>query len=378
MGWDFATAVPSGPAVSAGTNIATSGTVVFANSNGISFGMATNNIITASINAAANAIQGVSAGTNQITSGTVVFANSNGFSFGVTGQSVTGSYTQSTAPGGIAAGTQTGTSGTVAFADSNGLTFGMSGSSQITASYSQSTAPAAISAGTTLASSGTIVLANSNNVSFGVNGNTVTATVAAPAYFHFSYPDQPTGSFPHSNAGMSLIQVPIPGRMTATQIALIGHMTGASNSTGGLSMSFGVYTMNGSTASLASSNSAFMSWASGTAATATNVSSAYGAYSGTQFRVVTLNSWALTPGNYLLALWFRSTNAGTWTWWGQSQTQSLVSMLLTSQTQFWLNGYSTSSFSTAMPASVNITDTGYVRTGASWNRQIGFALMGSV
>lgn len=82
-----------------------------------------------------------SAGTQLATSGTVVFANSNNFTFGMSGSSqITASFSESTHShatfvGGLAAGTQTATSGTVAFVDSNGITFGMSASTRITASH---------------------------------------------------------------------------------------------------------------------------------------------------------------------------------------------------------------------------------------------------
>lgn len=84
-----------GIALAAGTQTATSGTVVFSNSNGVSFGMSNSSIVTASVGSGATA---------------------------------TGNL------GGIAAGTQTGTSGTIVFLNSNGVTFGMSGSTQVTAS----------------------------------------------------------------------------------------------------------------------------------------------------------------------------------------------------------------------------------------------------
>jgi len=42
-----------------------------------------------------------------------------------------------------------------------------------------------------------------------------------------------------------------------------------------------------------------------------------------------------------------------------------------------LNGISASSFTTAMPASIALTDTGYVRTGISALRQPGGIYIGS-
>lgn len=124
----------------------------------------------------AQMVEALSAGTRS-DSGTIVFANSNGVSFGLNAGTLTASAVGG-GGGGIAAaaGTQTGTSGTVQFADSNGITFGMSGSTRITASHnaltSQSTAPGALAAGTQTATSGTIVFADSNGITFGLSGST--------------------------------------------------------------------------------------------------------------------------------------------------------------------------------------------------------------
>jgi len=84
----------------------------------------------------------ISAGTSSQGVGTIVFSNSNGISFGMDG----GVVTASAAGGGgggadggntLAAGTQTaGASALVVFSNSNNVTFGMSGSSRITASAS--------------------------------------------------------------------------------------------------------------------------------------------------------------------------------------------------------------------------------------------------
>lgn len=145
-----------GPAISAAGSSINAGTVVFSNSNGISFGM-NGSTITATVNpGAAAGIAAIQGGTQTATSGTVVFANSNGITFGLSGSSqLTASHnglttqtvqTQSNVQG-ISAGTQVGRTGDVVFANSNGITFGMSGSSQVTASFSAPPAQTAQSVG---------------------------------------------------------------------------------------------------------------------------------------------------------------------------------------------------------------------------------------
>lgn len=180
-----------GVALSAGANSVSNGTVVFSNSNGLSFGLngstvtaSHNGLTTQTVQTQSN-IAGISAGANSVGTGTVVFSNSNNLSFGLNGQTVTGSasYSQSTAPGAIAAGTQTATSGTIVFSDSNGISFGLSGSTRITASYTVPTQSvqtqsliAALYDGANSISTGTVRLSNSNGISFGINGQTLTAS----------------------------------------------------------------------------------------------------------------------------------------------------------------------------------------------------------
>lgn len=133
-------------------------------------------------------VEGLSAGTRS-DSGTIVFANSNGVTFGLNAGTLTASHNALTtaalsdhshgnptlaltnlsgttasnsagltlslsaaAPGGgggiaAAAGTQTATSGTIVFSNSNGITFGMSNSSQVTASHNGLTSQSAQTVG---------------------------------------------------------------------------------------------------------------------------------------------------------------------------------------------------------------------------------------
>ncbi len=154
-----------GVAIGASTQTATSGTVNFANSNGISFGMSGSNQITASY-----AVSALSNGNNITISNT-------GSSVGISAQAVA-----------AAAGTQTATSGTVNFANSNNITFGMSGSSQITASFSQSVQTQAsgniVGSGfTSTTTTGTAVVGtqNSAGLSLGVPAYLTTQSVQTQA-----------------------------------------------------------------------------------------------------------------------------------------------------------------------------------------------------
>ena len=163
--------------VAAGGVSAPAPTVVFSNSNNVSFGAA-GSIITAS---ASQAPQGtISAGTASVALGQVIFSNSNGVSFGLSGSTVTASAVGGGGGGGaaISAGTQSTNGGTVVFSNSNSITFGMSNNSVVTASFQQSVQQAIseINAGTQQAING-VNFVNSNGITFGMsNSSEITAS----------------------------------------------------------------------------------------------------------------------------------------------------------------------------------------------------------
>lgn len=86
--------------IAAGTQTASStGTVVFSNSNNVTFGMTNSSIVTASVTVAST--QGsvnLSAGTTSNLASAFTFSNSNGLAFGLNAGTVTGSYTVPTVP----------------------------------------------------------------------------------------------------------------------------------------------------------------------------------------------------------------------------------------------------------------------------------------
>lgn len=165
-----------GVAISAGTQSVGTGTVAFANSNGVSFGMSDFSQVTASMDAFRSIIgQGSTA-----TGPTFSFANTNGVTFGISGGTLTASVQTvgGTATGvAISAGTEVATTGAVVFANSNGISFGLNAQT-LTATYQ---AIKTISAPGGSVTNGQLSLANSNNVSFGINAGTLTASVFQPA-----------------------------------------------------------------------------------------------------------------------------------------------------------------------------------------------------
>lgn len=199
--------------LSAGTQSVSTGTVAFANSNGISFGMSGSSQITASHNGLTTArASNDGIGLNTAQSNVTWTVNSAGLSLDARGYAGTGTSATNAsitlnsnglaisvaAPGGGGAfsagvsnlgntGGDTGVSGTRLVlvgsqnitlnqaTDANGATISISGGAGAAGNTGF------ISAGGQTASLGTVVLSNSNGISFGVNGQTVTASYTVPS-----------------------------------------------------------------------------------------------------------------------------------------------------------------------------------------------------
>ena len=223
-----------GVAISAGTNSTSSGTVVFSNSNGVTFGMNTAGVITATVagagaaqigvaddstaytdaksiafpnvnsnvsfkvtnilanqvDIAATAFINISGGTTSNNLSKFTLSNSNNVSFGMNSTGLitaSASFNQTNQTANliqqVIAGTQTKTSGSLSFADSNGITFGMSGSNTITASHNALTSQSnqAVSAANGSSTFQTLSFANSNGLSFGTAAGGLTASYTVPS-----------------------------------------------------------------------------------------------------------------------------------------------------------------------------------------------------
>lgn len=141
----------------------------------------------------------------------------------------------------------------------------------------------ALSAGTQIASGGTIVFSNANGVTFGMaNSSVITASVVA-AGMSLSYWDN--GCIPNSSGQQQTVnfqRINVPGQISAT---LLNAYAGPGiNST--YTIWPAIYTMTGSTLSLASSTS--FTQTGGAAAFRTNQ--------------VLLGTWNITPGEYMFHL----------------------------------------------------------------------------
>lgn len=202
-------------------------------------GGATVTISVPNFGAAQTGISGISAGTEMVTSGTVRFIDSNGISFGLDGQSLTAIYTVPLAgvppavavsnvgsansvgtvtryahedhvhagvgslgvSGGNTAGNTGTTLGQIVLQGGNNLTLsqltGAGGVATIVFSgantHAVQTGISAVIAGTTSISSGTLSFADSNGIAFGLDGQTLTASYTVPVV--------PSGAVAVSNVG---------------------------------------------------------------------------------------------------------------------------------------------------------------------------------
>ena len=234
-----------GVALSAGTQSVSSGTVSFANSNGISFGMSGSNQITASYTVPTQSVQTQASGniagsgfSSTTTTGTAIVGtnNSNGLSLGVpaylTTQSVQTQASGNIARTGFTSTTTTGTA-VVGTLNTGGLSLGVP--AYLTAAVGGG--GVAIGASTQTATSGTVIFSNSNGITFGLNNGTLTASAAAAPTAYVSSVNGSSGaislnvgsSLSSSTAGSSITFGLASNITTALQSANANYLTSQSN-----------------------------------------------------------------------------------------------------------------------------------------------------
>jgi hypothetical protein len=265
----------------------------------------------------------------------------------------------------LSAGTTSNAATAFTFFDSNNISFGLNAST-LTASYAFK-----LSAGTTSNNLSAITFANSNGVSFGLNNGTVTASGGVGTITAFSQDADFVTVFTANQALLSFQKLSLPMNLAATQMAIIADFAGVSSVSGAVTISHAVYTLSGGTASLASSGSRVISWASGSA---TNNSTQFGGVSGSRYRTVGVD-YSMTPGDYLFGWWISTENSATANVFGRA-AMNIVGTFDGIETNYFLNGISAST-TVAFPGSIAATDTNYVRTGFSALRQPGAILIGT-
>lgn len=178
----------SGGNTSGNTGTVAQGQIVFAGGNNVTLSGSTNGssmTVTISAGAGGGGSPNISAGTTSNNLGTIVFSNSNGVSFGLNGSTITGAIAgEGVSTGGNTSGNTGMYSGQVVLAGGNNITLSVSsgagGAQTITISGATvAAAPVNFSAGTTSNNLASVVFSNSNGISFGLNGSTITGSVPA-------------------------------------------------------------------------------------------------------------------------------------------------------------------------------------------------------
>ena len=236
----------------------------------------------------------VSAGTTSGNLQTIVFSNSNGVSFGLNGSTVTASAAGGAGGVAIAASNTTFTSGTVVMSASGGAITINSGAQSVGFSV-----PATSS------------LVGTNGISLSSNGSTISISGVSPYASRFIYPEANllTGLSAFGNGSMSIQYVPFDGYVTATRLdALVSWSAGSSAAanTAGIAMTMfaGIYTRNASTLESVSSATTQQ-----TLTYASNTSNYTGINSAIRAISVPMNI-NMTPGEYYVGFGF-STSASS-------------------------------------------------------------------
>ena len=269
-----------GVAVSAGNNTQGTGTVIFSNSNGVSFGLDTNGALTASYTTPSTAgllsAVNISAGTTSNNLSAITFSNSNGVSFGLNSNSViTASVgTNYQSPGAylttamlsnaatisninVSASNTSANLSNLVFSNSNGVSFGLSGNTLTASALGGGGGGAAISAGTNSRNSGTVAFANSNGISFGLDTNgSLTATVATNyqtpgAYLTTADLSQNSSKYAGINASMtggsltvntSGVSINLPAYLTTAMLSNAATLSNVNVSAGTTSTNASAFT----------------------------------------------------------------------------------------------------------------------------------------
>lgn len=162
---------PAATAVSAGTLYFVTDEGVTERSNGTSWESFSDTGVIASVVISAGAASG--------SRNSIVFSNSNGVSFGLNGSTITASHGGLTSQSNQALSAANGSFAfqTAFFSNGSNVSFSSSAGSAIYGIVATSLTNINLSAGAASANLSAFVFSNSNNVSFGLNGSTVTATV---------------------------------------------------------------------------------------------------------------------------------------------------------------------------------------------------------
>ncbi|HMI38736.1 MAG TPA: hypothetical protein VK500_02435, partial [Nitrospiraceae bacterium] len=163
----------------------------FGNGGGVSFGLSADGKVTAAAPAGAPSPINFSAGTTSSNIGSVVFSNSNLVSFGLNGSTITGSIASSLTNIRVSGGTTSNLLSALTFGDGNGISFGLNAST-LTATVKTDYLTSQSNQNVTAANGGfafqTLSFSNANNFSFGTSaGSAITGSYTVPTVTNSSW-----------------------------------------------------------------------------------------------------------------------------------------------------------------------------------------------
>lgn len=334
------------------TTVNTSGTadarsISFAGAGGVSV-QATNGSVL--ISGGAGGAGGVALydGANSISSGTASLADGNGVSLGIAGQTLTASVAAMFNAGMSTSGNTAGTTGTASnqliFVGGNNVTLSQStgaGGNTINISapnFATATSPFQIEFGGNTSgtmstiTTGAVQFAGGNNVTLSQSQQSVTISGATvmPTLSRWEYPEGAFNSLPGGlgQGSLSIDHMYMPFNVTGTAMKIGGSLSAATNTSAttasaNVSLWMGIYTLNGSTLSLASSGSANngFQWSQSASSTAnTSINSM-------RQMTVPMNV-NMTPGEYWVGAVISSASTYTsfgYTMFGNSQVTNSAS-----------------------------------------------------
>lgn len=219
---------------------------------------------------------------------------------------------------------------------------------------------------------------NSGAISFSNGGDHVARSSNSQVWFEHS----PVSFFSNqkanfaanaiANGALSLQRIYVVAPIYATRMDFYMHITGSASGAASLSIVMGIYTLSGSTASLASSASRGISFNSTSA-------QSYTVHSGTRMHSIGLGTMTLSQGEYMIGMVVAtssaSTNSTLTIYGGSSLSLNAATTAGGNNTFYWQDGVFNAATS-SMPSSIHLSDINI--TGNMARRQPYFQLAGTL
>lgn len=270
--------------------------LIFQGAGAASVGISNGSVVISAPNAGAGNVT-FSAGANSAGLASVVFSNSNGVSFGLNGSTITASAAGGGGGVGLGVSTMGNTAGTTGTVTTGNVA--LVGSGVVSLSQSSSGSNATIS----ILAPATSSLVGASGISISTNGSTI--SVYNPPMSGFNpYADIEKQAGQYGQASLQFDPVRAPN-FVMDRIVLPLINTNSSNSSGSHTLSFwvGLYSRNASTLSLVFSAS------SSTALTHSGTGGSYSLYSGNRLFTIAA-SQTITQGDYWVGFVSRTTSGG--------------------------------------------------------------------